>query len=59
VVLLGATAWVVVQLGRRFGSDNLDHNVGLGEWLAGAAGLIAILAPHGLWPLGGRPRADF
>ena len=59
VAILGATALVVVQLGRRFGWDNLDNNVGLGEWLAGAGGLLALLAPPGLWPLGRRPRADF
>lgn len=49
VVLLGAVALFVVQLGRRFGWDNLD--VGLGPWLAGAGGLLALLAPAGLWPL--------
>jgi hypothetical protein len=59
VAILGATALVVVQLGRRFGWDNLNDNVGLGPWLAGAGGLLAILAPPGLWPLGRRPRADF
>ena len=59
VAILGATALVVVQLGRRFGWDNLNDNVGLGEWLAGAGGLLAILAPPGLWPLGRRPRADY
>jgi hypothetical protein len=59
VAILGATALVVVQLGRRFGWDNLNDNVGLGEWLAGAGGLLALLAPPGLWPLGRRPRADF
>ena len=59
VAILGATALVVVQLGRRFGWDNLDSNVGLGEWLAGAGGLIAILAPPGLWPLSRRPRAGY
>jgi hypothetical protein len=48
VVLLGAVALFVVQVGRRFGWDNLD--VGLGPWLAGAGGLLALLAPSGLWP---------
>jgi hypothetical protein len=59
VAILGATALVVVQLGRRFGWDNLNDNVGLGPYLAGAGGLLALLAPPGLWPLGRRPRADF
>jgi hypothetical protein len=59
LAILGATALVVVQLGRRFGWDNLNDNVGLGQWLAGAGGLLALLAPPGLWPLGRRPRADF
>ena len=59
VAILGATALVVVQLGRRFGWDNLNDNVGLGQWLAGAGGLLALLAPPGLWPLGRRPRADY
>jgi hypothetical protein len=59
VAILGATALVVVQLGRRFGWDNLNDTVGLGPWLAGAGGLLALLAPPGLWPLGRRPRADF
>jgi hypothetical protein len=51
VALLGATALFVVQLGRRFGWDNLNANVGLGPYLAGAGGLLALLAPPGLWPL--------
>jgi hypothetical protein len=50
-VLLGATALFVVQLGRRFGWDNLNANVGVGPYLAGAGGLLALLAPPGLWPL--------
>ena len=51
LVLLGATALFVVQLGRRFGWDNLNGNVGVGPYLAGAGGLLALLAPPGLWPL--------
>jgi hypothetical protein len=51
LAILGATALVVVQLGRRFGLDNLNDNVGLGPYLAGAGGLLALLAPPGLWPL--------
>jgi hypothetical protein len=50
VVLLGATALFVVQLGRRLGWDNLNDNVGVGPYLAGAGGLLALLAPPGLWP---------
>jgi hypothetical protein len=50
VVLLAASALFVVQLGRRFGWDNLNDNVGLGPYLAGAGGLLALLAPPGLWP---------
>jgi hypothetical protein len=54
VVLLGAVALFVVQLGRRVGWDNLD--VGVGPYLAGAGGLLALLAPSGLWPIRrGRP----
>ena len=49
VVLLGAVALFVVQLGRQVGWDDLD--VGVGPWLAGAGGLLALLAPSGLWPL--------
>jgi hypothetical protein len=51
LVLLGATALFVVQLGRRFGWDNLNDNVGIGPWLCGAGGLLAVLAPPGMWPL--------
>ncbi len=50
VVLLGAAALFVVQLGRRFGWDNLNDNVGLGPYLAGGGGLLALLAPPGMWP---------
>jgi hypothetical protein len=51
VVLLGATALFVVQLGRRIGWDNLSaDNVEIGPYLAGAGGLLALLAPSGLWP---------
>ncbi|MBD0348881.1 MAG: DUF2510 domain-containing protein [Thermoleophilia bacterium] len=49
VVLLAAVALFVVQLGRRVGWDNL--NVGVGPYLAGAGGLLALLAPSGLWPV--------
>ena len=38
LVLLGATALFVVQLGRRFGWDNLNGNLGVGPYLAGAGG---------------------
>jgi hypothetical protein len=55
VVLLGATALFVVQLGRRLGWDNLNDSLGLGPYLAGAGGLLALLAPPGLWPLVRRP----
>ena len=51
VVLLGATALFVVQLGRRVGWDNLNDNLGAGPYLAGGGGLLALLAPPGLWPL--------
>ena len=52
VALLGATALFVVQLGRRIGWDNLSAgNIELGPYLAGAGGLLALLAPSGLWPL--------
>jgi hypothetical protein len=51
VVLLGVTALFVVQLGRRFGWDNLSAgNIEAGPYLAGAGGLLALLAPTGLWP---------
>ena len=51
IVLLGATALFVVQLGRRIGWDNLSaDNVEIGPYLAGAGGLLALLAPSGLWP---------
>jgi Protein of unknown function (DUF2510) len=49
VLLLAAVALFVVQLGRRFGWDSLD--AGAGAWLAGAGGLLALLAPSGLWPV--------
>jgi hypothetical protein len=49
VALLGAVALFVVQLGRQFGWDTFD--VGLGPYLAGAGGLLALLAPSGLWPV--------
>jgi hypothetical protein len=51
LVLLGATALFVIQLGRRYGWDNLNDNVGIGPWLCGAGGLLAVLAPPGMWPL--------
>src|SRR5919108_2861473 len=55
VLLLAAVALFVVQLGRRVGWDNID--VGLGPYLAGGGGLLALLAPSGLWPVTrGRPR---
>jgi hypothetical protein len=51
VVLLGATALFVVQLGRRIGWDNLSAgNIDVAPYLAGAGGLIALLSPSGLWP---------
>jgi hypothetical protein len=51
VVLLGATALFVVQLGRRIGWDNLSTgNIDAGPYLAGAGGLLALLSPSGLWP---------
>src|SRR5919201_120360 len=57
VLLLAAVALFVVQLGRRVGWDNLG--VGVGPYLAGAGGLLALLAPSGLWPVtrGRRRRA--
>jgi hypothetical protein len=55
VLVLAAVALFVVQLGRQVGWDDLD--VGVGPWLAGAGGLLALLAPSGLWPVTrGRPR---
>lgn len=51
VALLGATALFVVQLGRRIGWDNLSPgNIDAGPYLAGVGGLLALLAPSGLWP---------
>ena len=56
VVLLAVTALFVVQLGRRIGWDNLSAgNIEAGPYLAGAGGLLALLAPSGLWPFT-RPR---
>lgn len=49
VVLLAAVALFVVQLGRQVGWDDVDF--GVGPWLAGAGGLLALLAPSGLWPV--------
>ena len=45
VALLGVTALFVVQLGQSFGGQHRD-----GPYLAGAGGLLALLAPTGLWP---------
>jgi hypothetical protein len=51
VVLLAVTALFVVQLGRRIGWDNLStDNIDAGPYLAGVGGLLALLAPTGLWP---------
>jgi hypothetical protein len=51
VVLLAVTALFIVQLGRRIGWDNMSaDNVDAGPYLAGAGGLLALLAPTGLWP---------
>jgi hypothetical protein len=51
VALLGVTALFVVQLGRNIGWDNLSPgNIEAGPYLAGAGGLLALLAPSGLWP---------
>ena len=51
VALLGATALFVVQLGRTIGWDNLTAgNIEAGPYVAGAGGLLALLAPTGLWP---------
>ena len=58
VVLLAATALFVVQLGRRFGWDNLSDNLGVGPYLAGAGGLLALFAPPGLWPFVQRRAAE-
>ncbi len=55
VLLLAVSALVVVQLGRRFGWDNLNDNVGVGPYLAGGGGLVALLAPPGMWPFVRRP----
>jgi hypothetical protein len=55
VALLGVTALFVVQLGRRIGWDNLSAgNIETGPYLAGAGGLLALLAPTGLWPFNRR-----
>jgi hypothetical protein len=63
VALLGATALFVVQLGRRIGWDNLSvGDVEAGPYLAGAGGLLALLAPSGLWPftrLRSRPQPEY
>jgi hypothetical protein len=51
VALLAVTALFVVQLGRRIGWDNLSAgNIDAGPYLAGVGGLLALLAPTGLWP---------
>ena len=51
VLLLAVTALFIVQLGRRMGWDNLSaDNIDAGPYLAGAGGLLALLAPTGLWP---------
>lgn len=51
VVLLGATALFIVQLGRRIGWDNLSTgNIDAGPYLAGVGCLLALLSPAGLWP---------
>ena len=51
VALLGATALFVVQLGRQIGWGNLSAGtIEFGPYLAGAGGLLALLAPSGLWP---------
>jgi hypothetical protein len=55
VVLLAVTALFVVQLGRRIGWDNLStDDIDAGPYLAGAGGLLALLAPSGLWPFNRR-----
>jgi hypothetical protein len=62
VALLGVTALFVVQLGRRIGWDNLSTGeIEAGPYLAGAGGLLVLLAPSGLWPftrLRSRPPAE-
>ena len=51
VALLGATALFVVQLGRTIGWDDLSTDaIDAGPYLAGVGGLLALLAPNGLWP---------
>jgi hypothetical protein len=51
VALLGVTALFVVQLGRNIDWDNLSAgNIEAGPYLAGIGGLLALLAPSGLWP---------
>jgi len=51
VVLLAVTALFVVQLGRTIGWDSLSaDNIDAGPYLCGAGGLLALLAPSGLWP---------
>jgi hypothetical protein len=51
VAFLGATALFVVQLGRDIGWDNLNTgSIHAGPYLAGAGGLLALLAPSGSWP---------
>ena len=51
VALLGATALFVVQLGRGIGWDDLGTDtLDAGPYLAGVGGLLALLAPNGLWP---------
>jgi hypothetical protein len=61
VVLLAVTALFVVQLGRHIGWDNLStDSIDAGPFLAGAGGLLALIAPSGLWPftrLRSRPAA--
>jgi hypothetical protein len=60
VVLLGATALFVVQLGRRIGWDNLSASeIDIGPYLAGAGGLLALLSPSGLWPFRREPPPPF
>ena len=52
VALLGGTALFLVQLGRTIGWDNLTAgNIEAGPYVAAAGGLLALLAPAGLWPL--------